>query len=78
MVEQRFCKAKVIGSNPLAGLRPNSFKQYILSKTIENIFANPDEARRKGQKARKRCQELYNLEVMEKELIFQIEKLISA
>ena len=40
-------------------------------------FANPKEARRKGQNARKRCQELYDLKVMKKELTFQIEKLIS-
>ncbi|MZH15405.1 MAG: glycosyltransferase family 4 protein, partial [Nitrospinae bacterium] len=48
-----------------------------LAKAIENIFANPEEARRKGQNARKRCQELYDLKVMEKELTFQIEKLIT-
>ena len=48
-----------------------------LAKAIENIFANPEEARRKGQNARKRCQELYDLKVMEKELAFQIEKLIT-
>ena len=48
-----------------------------LAKTIINIFANLEEAQRKGQNARKRCQELYDLKVMEKELSFQVEKLIS-
>ena len=46
-----------------------------LAKTIENIFANPEEAKQKGENARKRCQELYDLKVMVKELTFQIEKL---
>ena len=48
-----------------------------LAKRIENIFANPEEARQKGENARKRCQELYDLKVMEKELTFQVEKLTS-
>ena len=46
-----------------------------LAKTIENIFANPKEARLNGQNARKRCKEFYDLKVMAKELNFQIEKL---
>ena len=46
-----------------------------LAKTIENIFANPEEARINGQNARKRCKEFYDLKVMAKELNFQIEKL---
>ena len=46
-----------------------------LAKTIKNIFANPEEARLKGQNARKRCQELYDLKVIKKELISKIEKL---
>ena len=56
-------------------IEPGNSEQ--LAKTIENIFANPEEARQKGENARKRCQELYDLKVMEKELIFQIEKLSS-
>ncbi len=46
-----------------------------LAKTIEYIFANPEEAKLKGQNARKRCKELYDLKVIEKELTLQIEKL---
>ena len=49
-----------------------------LAKTIKNIFANPEEARLKGQNARKRCQELYDLKVIKKELISKIEKLTTA
>ena len=46
-----------------------------LANTIKIIFANPEEARLKGQNARKRCQELYDLKVIEKELTSQIKKL---
>ncbi len=46
-----------------------------LAKTIENIFANPEEAKLKGQNARKRCQELYDIKVVENELTLHIEKL---
>jgi glycosyltransferase involved in cell wall biosynthesis len=49
-----------------------------LAKTIEHIFANPEEARLKGLKARKRCRELYDIKVLQKELNLQIEKLIIA
>ena len=48
-----------------------------LAETIKNIFANPKEAFVKGQNARKRCQEFYDLKVMAKKLTWQIEKLIS-
>jgi glycosyltransferase involved in cell wall biosynthesis len=48
---------------------------YQLAKTIEYIFANPEEARLKGLNARKRCQELYDIKVLKKELNLQIEKL---
>ena len=46
-----------------------------LAKTIEYIFENPEEARFKGLNARKRCQELYDIKVLKKELNLQIEKL---
>ena len=46
-----------------------------LAKTIEYIFENPEEARMKGLNARKRCQELYDIKVLKKELELQIEKL---
>lgn len=46
-----------------------------LAKTIEYIFDNPEEARLKGKKARKRCQEQYDIKTMEKELTKQIKKL---
>lgn len=46
-----------------------------LAQTIEHIFSHPEEALLKGKKARKRCQELYDLKIMKKELNFQIEKL---
>lgn len=46
-----------------------------LAKTIEYIFANPEEARIKGLNARKRCQELYDIKVLKKELERQIEKI---
>jgi len=46
-----------------------------LAKTIEYIFANPEEARLKGLSARKRCQEFYDIKVLQKELNLQIEKL---
>ncbi len=49
-----------------------------LAKTIEYIFANPEEARLKGLNARKRCQELYDIKVLKKELDLQIEKLTTA
>ena len=49
-----------------------------LVKTIEYIFANPEEARLKGLKARKRCRELYDIKVLQKELNLQIEKLTIA
>ena len=49
-----------------------------LAKTIETIFANPEEARMKGINARKRCQELYDIKVITKELNLQIEKLTNA
>jgi glycosyltransferase involved in cell wall biosynthesis len=49
-----------------------------LAKTIEYIFANPEEARLKGLSARKRCQEFYDIKVLEKELNLQIEKLKKA
>ena len=48
---------------------------YQLAKTIEYIFENPEEARLKGLNARKRCQELYDIKVLKKELKLQIEKL---
>ena len=48
-----------------------------LAETIKNIFVNPKEAWVKGQNARKRCQEFYDLKVMKKKLTLQIEKLIS-
>ena len=46
-----------------------------LAKTIEYIFENPEEARMKGLNARKRCQELYDIKVLKKELELQIKKL---
>ena len=46
-----------------------------LAKTIEYIFENPEEARMKGLNARKRCQELYDIKVLKKELDLQIKKL---
>jgi len=55
-------------------IEPGNSEQ--LANTINFIFANPEEARLKGQNARKRCQELYDLKVIEKELTSQIKKLI--
>ena len=49
-----------------------------LAQTIEYIFANPEEARLKGLRARKRCQEFYDIKVLEKELNLQIQKLKKA
>lgn len=49
-----------------------------LAKTIAKIFKNPEDAQLKGQNARKRCQELYDIKVIEKELTLQIEKLTTA
>lgn len=49
-----------------------------LAITIANIFKNPEDAQLKGQNARKRCQELYDIKVIEKELTLQIEKLTTA
>ena len=46
-----------------------------LAKAVEYIFSHPEEACLKGKNARKRCKELYDLKVMEKELNLQIEKL---
>ena len=43
-----------------------------LAKTIEYIFSHPEEAALKGKKARQRCQELYDLKTMEKELMEKI------
>ena len=54
-------------------IEPGNSEQ--LANTIKIIFANPEEARLKGQNARKRCQELYDLKVIEKELTSQIKKL---
>jgi glycosyltransferase involved in cell wall biosynthesis len=54
-------------------IEPGNPEQLV--KTINNIFANPEEARLKGQNARKRCQELYDLKVIKKELTSQIENL---
>ena len=56
-------------------IEPGNSEQ--LANTINFIFANPEEARLKGQNARKRCQELYDLKVIEKELTSQIKKLIN-
>ena len=56
-------------------IEPGNSEQ--LADTIKNIFANPKEAWAKGQNARKRCQEFYDLKVMEKKLNLQIEKLFS-
>ena len=41
MVEQRFCKAKAIGSNPLAGLILRSLTQA--SASIRNHLRSPSE-----------------------------------
>jgi len=49
-----------------------------LAKTIKDIFANPEEARLKGQNARKRCQELYDLKVIKTKLISKIENITTA
>lgn len=54
-------------------IEPGNSEQ--LANTIKIIFANPEEARLKGQNARKRCQDLYDLKVIEKELASQIKKL---
>ena len=54
-------------------IEPGNSEQ--LANTIKFIFANPEEARLKGQNARKRCQELYDLKVIERELTAQIKKL---
>ena len=56
-------------------IEPGNSEQ--LANTIKFIFANPEEARLKGQNARKRCRELYDLKVIEKELTSQIKKLTS-
>jgi len=55
---------------------PNSPDQ--LAKTIEYIFANPEEARLKGLNARKRCQKFYDIKVLQKVINLQIEKLATA
>jgi glycosyltransferase involved in cell wall biosynthesis len=55
---------------------PNNPDQ--LANTIEYIFANSEEARLKGLNARKRCQTLYDIKVLRKELNLQIEKLTTA
>ncbi len=46
-----------------------------LAKTIDYIFANQEEAQQKGQNARKRCQELYDIKVMQSELTLQIKNI---
>ena len=57
-------------------IEPGNSEQ--LANTIKMIFANPEEARLKGQNARKRCQELYDLKVIEKELTSQIKNLTTS
>ena len=54
-------------------IEPGNSEQ--LANTIKIIFTNPEEARLKGQNARKRCQELYDLKVIEKKLTSQIKNL---
>ena len=62
---------EVLGGNGYL-IEPESPDQ--LAKTIEYIFSHPEEAHQKGKNARKRCQELYDIKEVEKELNLQIEK----
>ncbi len=48
-----------------------------LAQTIDHIFANPDEARLKGEKARERCRSLYDIKTAEEQLVRLIESLTS-
>jgi glycosyltransferase involved in cell wall biosynthesis len=54
-------------------IEPGNPKQ--IAKTIQDIFSNPQDAQMKGENARKRCQELYDIKVIKKELTLLIEKL---
>ena len=66
---------EVLGENGYL-IEPENPEQLI--KAIEYIFSHPEEAILKGKKARQRCKELYNLKVMEKELNFEIENLVTS
>jgi len=64
---------EVLGGNGYL-IEPENPEQ--LAKTIEYIFSHPKEATLKGKKARQRCKEFFDIKIMEKELNFQVEKLV--
>ena len=54
-------------------VEPGNVQQ--LAEAINQVFNHPEEALKKGKKARERCVARYDIKVMEKQLLELVEKL---